>query len=281
MAVHVRPGQIVTRGMPLLTLRGLDAASARAALAQAQARLAAAEDLLRRQNEMVKRGVGLEVERFGAETAAREARAELGRARSASSLIGDGQGDSFTLRAPADGVVLKLAASAGAVASPDAGPLVEIGDPKRLWVIADIPESAVGSLVIGQAADIHIPAAGRSYRATLDGMGRLVDGEQRRLPVYLRLDENPANLAAGMLAEIRFKDGATPLVSVPVSAVLIKNGVSRIVYVQGAGGKFVARPVVIGDVRDGRVAIVKGLERGERIVTDGALLLDNSAEQQL
>lgn len=281
LTVHVRPGQIVTRGMPLLTLRSLDAASARAELAQAQARTAAAEDLLRRQNEMVKRGVGLEVERFGAETAAREARAELARARSANSLIGNGRGDTFTLHAPGNGVVLKLGANVGAVAIPDGEPLVEIGDPKRLWVIADIPENAVGSLAIGSVADVHIPGAGRTYRAILDGMGQLVDGEQRRLPIYLRFGESPSNLAAGMLAQIRFETGGGNIISVPSSAVLIKDGTNRIVYVQRADGKFIPRPVTIGEARDGRVTILKGLQIGERIVAQGALLLDSSAEQQL
>ena len=281
LTVHVRPGQIITKGMPLLTLRSLDAASRRAELAQAQARSAAAEDLLRRQNEMVKRGVGLEVERFGAETAAREARAELTRALSANSLIGNGLGDTFTLHAPAGGVVLKLATNVGAAASPDGEPLVEIGDPKLLWIVADIPENAVGSLAIGRAADIRIPGAGRSYRAVLDGIGQVVDGEQRRLPIYLRFEDRPQNLAAGMLAEIRFEARPTNIVSIPSTAVLIKDGTNRIVYVQRADGKFVPRPVTIGEARDGRVVILSGLQAGERIVAQGALLLDGSAEQQL
>ena len=112
-------------------------------------------------------------------------------------------------------------------------------------------------------------------------MGQLVDGEQRRLPIYLRFGESPSNLAAGMLAQIRFETGGGNIISVPSSAVLIKDGTNRIVYVQRADGKFIPRPVTIGEARDGRVTILKGLQIGERIVAQGALLLDSSAEQQL
>ena len=281
VSVHVRPGQIVTQGMPLITLRGLDAAGARASLAQARARAAAAEDLLRRQNEMVKNGVGLEVERFAAETAAREARAELARAQSGSTLIGTGQGDNVTLTAPANGVVLKVATAVGAVASPDGDSLVEIGDPKQLWVIADVPESNIGGIAIGRTATIRVTGQETKLPAVVDGIGQVVDGDQRRLPVYLRLKDPPDHLAAGMLAQIRFDVGDERSISVPASAVLIKEGVRRIVYVQQEEGRFEQRNVTIGLSRAGRVVIRDGLQPGEDIVVQGALLLDSSAEQQL
>src|SRR6185436_20847717 len=99
VSVLVRPGEPVTPGKVLVTLQSADAAGARASVEQASARAAGAEENLRRQNEMVAKGVGLELERFEAETRAREARAELERARRASALLGGGQGDYVTLRA--------------------------------------------------------------------------------------------------------------------------------------------------------------------------------------
>jgi cobalt-zinc-cadmium efflux system membrane fusion protein len=158
---------------------------------------------------------------------------------------------------------------------------VEIGDPRRLWIVADVPENAAGSIPVGRAADVTIPGAAVSYRAVVDGMGPVVDGEQRRLPLYLRLLDTPKQLAAGMLAEIRFRGGASGTISVPAEAVLIKDGAHRIVYVQRPDGKFEPRPVSIGDARGGRVVITHGLRPGESIVVHGALLLDSSAEQQL
>ena len=59
--------------------------------------------------------------------------------------------------------------------------------------------------------------------------------------------------------------------TVPVSAVLIKDGKRRIVYVQRADGRFEPREVRAGQPSGGRVPILEGLKPGERIVVKGAL----------
>ena len=48
-----------------------------------------------------------------------------------------------------------------------------------------------------------------------------------------------------------------------------------------ADGRFVPREVRTGVSKGGLVPILEGLQRGERVVTKGALLLDNEAEQLL
>ncbi|PNU06864.1 efflux RND transporter periplasmic adaptor subunit [Novosphingobium guangzhouense] len=277
VSIEARPGEVIQRGTPLVTLVGADVASVRSDVAQSRARLAAAEDMLRRQTEMVSRGVGTEVERFGAETAAREARAEYARASRASSLIGGGKGGTFTLRAPVGGTVLSLKASVGSMADVGGDPIMEIGDPARLWVVADATESDLIGLRAGMEAQVVL--AGETIPARIDGIGSLVDSEQRRVPVYLRLSRKPAGLTAGMLADVRLP--ATRAITVPTDAVLVREGGQRVVYVQADKGKTVARPVTIGASRGGRIVISSGLKAGETIISHGALLLDSSASQQL
>ena len=75
--------------------------------------------------------------------------------------------------------------------------------------------------------------------------------------------------------------GAEAGISVPVTAVLIKDGKRRVVYVERPDGTFEAREVQTGRNRDGRVVILQGLAAGERVVVRGALLLDTQAEQLL
>jgi len=277
-----RPGESVRAGAALLTLQSADAASAKASLAQARAQTALAQDALRRQNEMVSKGVGLEVERFQAQVAVREARAELERAERAANLLGQGAGDRFVLRAPAAGVVLSVRAATGAVVAADGAALVEIGDPSRLWVVADVPESEAASIRSGAVARIHVPGAGGDYAATVDGIGPLVDSDLRRLPLYLKFaGERPPALTPGSLVEVRLDAVADAAPSVPVAAVLIKGGSQRVVYVQRGDGRFEARAVRTGASRGGRVTVLDGVRAGEKVVVEGALLLDSQAEQLL
>jgi cobalt-zinc-cadmium efflux system membrane fusion protein len=282
LTVDCRLGATVKAGDPLFTLQSGEAAKIRAELAAAEAKAAAAEDVLRRQTELVARGVGLDVERFAAETEARETRAELARARAAAEQLGSGETDHFVLRAPASGVVMSLRATVGAVVSPGDEPLAEIGDPASVWVEADVPESELRDIRVGGPARVDVRAADATFEAVVDGISGRVDGEQRRAAVYLRPVAAEPPLEPGMLAEVRFGvDGAGGLISLPVEAVLIKNGTDRIVYVRDDAGHYQARAVRTGTSRDGRVAILEGVTAGENVVVHGALLLDGESEQLL
>jgi cobalt-zinc-cadmium efflux system membrane fusion protein len=66
---------------------------------------------------------------------------------------------------------------------------------------------------------------------------------------------------------------------VPATAVLVKDGGRTIVYVAQQDGSFVAREVTVGHPVDGQVPVLGGLQRGQRVVVRGALLLDSAAEQ--
>ncbi|MDB5864841.1 MAG: heavy metal efflux system protein [Betaproteobacteria bacterium] len=279
-SVLVRPGESVAAGKVLLTLQSADAAGARATLEQAQARAVAAEDNVRRQNEMIAKGVGLELERFEAQTRAREARAELERARRASVLLGGGQGDLVSLRAPTAGVVMTVKATVGTMVAPGGEALIEIADASRLWAVADVPESDTAAVARGQAASVSIPSARRQLEGAVDGLGSRIDPETRRLPIYVALRGDLSGLAPGMYAELRFP-ARTQAITVPVTAVLIKDGKRRVVYVQRADGRFEPRDVRVGAARAGRVPVLEGLKPGERIVVKGGLLLDSAAEQLL
>lgn len=280
-AVLVRAGEAVKAGAPLLIIDSADAAAGRAALDQTATRLASAENLFKRQVEMMEKGVGLEIDRQDAEARLKEARAEHERARHAAALIGGGQGNRVTLKAPSDGVVVAIRAAVGAAVTPGGEALVELGDPARLQVVAQVPEGELRRVAVGQEAEIELPGLSTRVAARVDSISPRVDPESRRMQLYLSLAERTEGLRAGMLAQVVLRVAGDEGYSVPTSAVLIKDGKRRVVYVERADGNFEAREVQVGRNRDGRVAILQGLKAGERIVVRGALLLDTQAEQLL
>lgn len=281
VAVLVQAGQVVKAGTSLLTIESADAAAARATLDQAATRLGSAESVYRRQVEMVEKGVGLEFERQEAEARLKDARSEHERARHAADLIGTGIGIRVTVRAPADGVVMTIRTAVGATVAPGGEALLELGDPARLQVVAQVPESDLRRVAVGQEADVELPALATRVTARVENFSPRVDQESRRTPVYLALAGRIDGLRAGMMAQIALRVGAEAGISVPVSAVLIKDGKRRLVYLARPDGTFEARDVQVGRSRDGRVTILKGLSAGERVVVRGALLLDTQAEQLL
>ncbi len=281
LAVLVQAGQVVKAGTPLLTIESADAGAARAAFEQAATRLATAETVHKRQVEMVAKGVGLEAERHEAEARLKEAHTEHERARQAVALIGTGQGVHVTVRAPSNGVVMSIRVAAGATVAPGGEALLELGDPSHLQVVAQVAESDLARIAIGQQAEVTLPALAASVGARVENFNPRIDPESRRIQVYFGLAKRLDGLRAGMLAHVALKVGAEQGISLPVSAVLIKDGKRRVVYVERPDGTFEARDVQTGHNRDGRVVILQGIKAGEKVVVRGALLLDTQAEQLL
>ncbi|HKA41813.1 MAG TPA: efflux RND transporter periplasmic adaptor subunit [Burkholderiales bacterium] len=281
VALLVRTGEVVKAGAPLLTIESADAAGARAALDQATTRLAVAESVYRRHLEMMEKGVGLEVERQEAEARLKEARTELARARQSVSVVGAGEGNRVTVRAPSNGIVMSIRVALGATVAPGGEALLELGDPTRLQVVAQVPESDLGRVSAGQEAEIELPALAARVAGRVENFNPRVEPESRRAQVYLALTQPVDGMRAGMLAQVRLRVGAEPGITVPVTAVLIKEGKRRVVYVERPDGSFELREVEIGRNQEGRVVVLKGLSRGERVVVRGALLLDTQAEQLL
>ena len=277
----VRAGEMVKAGAPLLTIESADASAARAALDQSRTKVATAEAVYRRNVEMVEKGVGLEVERQEAEARLKEARTEHERARQAVALIGAGSGSKVTVRAPSVGVVMTIRVAVGATVAPGGEALLELGDPSRLQAVAEVPEGELRRVAVGQEGEVELPALAMRVAAKVESVNPRVDPESRRAQVYLVFARPVDGLRAGMLAQIALRARAQDGISVPVAAVLIKDGKRRVVYVERPDGSFEARDVQIGRNRDGQVAILAGLSVGERVVVRGGLLLDTQAEQLL
>jgi cobalt-zinc-cadmium efflux system membrane fusion protein len=281
-SVAVEPGQAVKAGQTLFVIDSADVLAARTTLDQARLRLRLAEEVLSRQTEMVQRGVGLEVERFDADMKVREAKSELERAQRNAALAGPGEGTKVQVRSPVSGIVVTVKATAGATVQPGGDALVEVGDPKALWIVADAPEGEADLVAKATRAEVSIAALNFKLAGRVAGIAPKSDAETRRTPFYVELEKRPEELRAGMLAQVALSgiSGEAQL-TLPVTAVLLKEGGRRIVYVEEPSGRFVARNVDVGDERGGRVRVLKGLQPGERVVMRGALLVDREAEQLL
>ena len=275
--VHARDGELVHAGDPVVTLYSPAAAAARADLARAESAARTAEDLLARQNDAVARGVGLEVERVEARAKRDEARVELERAKGTALQLGPEAGEEVVVRAPIDGTVLRIRATIGATVDPGGEPLAELGNPSALWVVAQVSEEDLETVRPGNSATVVFGPS----RASLDGhvvaVGAAPEQDQRRIPVYVDADGPESPLRPGMYVRVALHSPSSAVLSVPASAIVIKDGRRSLVYVERGEGRFEPREVTAGRSDSERVRILSGLSPGERVVVRGALLLDSAA----
>ncbi|HEX7841939.1 MAG TPA: efflux RND transporter periplasmic adaptor subunit [Kofleriaceae bacterium] len=282
--IHVKTGDRVKAGDPLVTITSPDAAAARAQLAAAAAEHDAQVQEVARQDSMAKSGVGVESERVATAAKLRQAEAELARAQTTATMLGGGGGSTVVLRAPIEGNVIARHATVGAVAQPGGDPLIEIGNPTSLWVVADVFERELAQVHDGAAVDIELPTRTAPAAGHVVSVGSALTGALRTAPVYIAIDAaGPADVdvRAGMFARAAIKAPAGKSIVLPAESVLIQDGKTYLVYVQTGEDLFAARKVEVGRSIDGRVEILSGLSPGEQVVIKGALLLDGAAEQLL
>ena len=278
--VEAHVGDVVKAGDVLATLVSPDALRTRYEVAAAKtAHDVAAVEAQRHQN-MVDKGVGVEVDLRAAQAKLRETSQELARAQGTAALLGTGGGDRIVLRAPRAGVVAERKAVVGAAVEPSSS-LFTIGDPNAMNVIAEVFETDLPGISLGSAVQVDIPQLPKPLTGKVRHLGATLDKESRRASVVVALDQQNPELRSGMLARVGVQVSTAHEMLIPVTAVLIKDESRSVVYVQHENNVFEARTVTLGRPSRGMVPVISGLKTGEKIVVRGGLLLDGAAAQML
>jgi membrane fusion protein, heavy metal efflux system len=278
--INVQVGDPVTAGTPLGILESSEAAQMRSDVSRTKNELQRAADRAKRQETMFKSGVGLEIERNEANIMLQEARTDYARSLQAIELLGSGSDQSVILRAPINGVVLRINASIGTAVT--AGTLLfELGEPGALWIVADVFENDLPLIEKGAKVSLQITTVSKPVTGHVSAVSAAMQTDLRRGAVYIELDNAHLPLKPGMFARAMIEVAGPKRIVLPTSAVLIKDKNQTVVYVETAEGVFESRNVLIGQAHDGFVPVLEGLNAGERVVTAGTLLLDSEASMLL
>lgn len=296
-AVLVRLGDRVEQGQPLVTLESPDADAAVATFLQTQAgerqaratlqkaetdlarasdlyqvRAVAEKDLLAAQNDAAQARLGLE----GAEAARQQAFRKL-------ELLGLEPAtfrQAALVRAPISGKVLEVNVAPGeyrgAVATHSdttTPPLLTIADLGTVWVQADVPEPLLRLVHVGQPVTITLVSfPDEVFGGTVSRIGDVLDPQTRSLKVTVTLPNPAGRFRPEMFGSIRQPGPRHSLPVLPADAVVLEYG-RPVVFVERAPGQFERRAVATGARAESLVAITRGVQAGERIVVDGAVLL--------
>lgn len=227
------------------------------------------------------------------EVRARIAQAELGRLEERLEHLGltvegaieeyaEGQGaksddyrelESIPILAPVEGTILERSVSQGSVVG-TLDDLFVISDLTVLWVHAEVPETYLAALSVGQKAGIVVEAYPQKvFSSRLAYIGDVLNPATRTIQVRCEAPNDGLLLRPEMYATITFElGGETETVFVPRGSIQNFDGKS-VVFVQEGDSKFQMRPVELGRTSGSSVVIEAGLEPGEKVVTQGSFLL--------
>lgn len=180
---------------------------------------------------------------------------------------------SYTVSAPLSGYVTKVNKSLGEQVQPGEA-ILEISNLDTVWVEAPIFERDLSRLAGNVSATFTTPAyPNQEFKGVVLDIGAVIDEQTRASKVTFQLSNDGRALRLGMQADVRLDAGEqVTAMLIPKEAVLEHEG-KKIVYVLLSGEEFERREVTVGDEMGNRVAVLSGLNKGERVVTQGALQL--------
>lgn len=271
VALPVRAGDTVRAGQVLMRLdaRAADQTAA-AGAAQARAARAAMDVATRdfeRQQQLFAQGFISRAALDRADAQFKTAQAEAS-ARLASAGAARTQSDLYVVKAPYDGVVVRVAVVLGDMAMPGR-PLLTLYDPAALRVTAAIPQTALVRSDKPLAPLAEIPGTGPArIKPARFQVLPTVDAASHTLE--LRLDLPPDTPAApGMFARawLPASVAGEARLFVPSQA-LVQRAELAAVYVIGRDGRPLLRQVRPGRSEGDQVEILSGVAAGERVALD-------------
>ncbi len=280
-AIRADVGQSVKAGAVLAQMASPDFGQAQADAARAAVDVQLTQKSLARQKELLAAGVIARKDFEQAEADAARAQTEVARAQARTKLYGGSAGvnQQLGLTSGVNGIVVERNLNPGQELRPDQSgvgvpaPFV-VSDPTSLWVQIDARERDVGSLKVGSQFELIVPTLpNEKFMGKVLTSSDAIDPTTRTIKVRGEVANPDRKLKAEMLATARLERHLGGGLLIPASAVVLR-GAQHTVYVQTSPGIFEPRDVRIS-YQDSKLAVVaRGLEAGDKVVSENVLLLE-------
>ena len=184
----------------------------------------------------------------------------------------------LVVNSPITGRITARNAAPGFLEQPGSPPApYTVADMSTKWMVANVTESDSPLFREGQPIKASLLAyPNRIFAGKISRLGRSLDPNTHRVVVRCDIPDPKDELIPGMLATFTIE------VHDPINSIAITvNGVVRngdggfAAWVTTDGHSFQERSVEIGEAQDGLYPVMDGLQRGETVVTDGAVFLSN------
>jgi len=259
-AIRFDSGDRVRRGQVLVEMSSVEQA---ADLAEVRASNQAAQEELRRYQELYDRGFASQARLDTVRAAAEAAEARL---NAGGSRIAD-----RTIRAPFSGVVGLRTASPGQYMRPG-DQIGTLDDVSEIKLDFDVPETQIARLAPGVEIIARTSAyAERTFAGRIANVDSRINPATRTVRVRAMLPNDDERLRPGMLMTVEVRSNPRDALAIPEIAILDRadgSYVYRIAAVEGVQQTELVR-VRTGARSGGMAEVLEGLSAGDQVVTEG------------
>jgi cobalt-zinc-cadmium efflux system membrane fusion protein len=178
------------------------------------------------------------------------------------------------IRSPIAGTVVEKLITPGELLQAGTTPCFTVADLSRVWVMANIFDSDLASISLGDAANVITGIGSTHFSGMVDNISALVDPDTRAVAVRVVV-RNPGDFLKKQMyvrVQIQAHQESTGLL-VPVSAILRDDENLPFVYVAQPDASFARQHVSVGYRAGDQYDISAGLQPGDRVVIEGGVFI--------
>ncbi|MCY1061393.1 efflux RND transporter periplasmic adaptor subunit [Nannocystis sp. SCPEA4] len=277
--VKVIEGTKVEMGDVLATLDSAELGKAQAEISAVVAKAELAERDKERKRRLLQEGIASQRAADLASAEVSVASAELRAAKQRVQALGGGSSDKaalgvMSLTAPIEGDVVRVRVFRGQAVEPSYTAFT-IADRTTLWVRLSVFEGEVVNIRVGDSVEISSQVTpDEVLTGTVTFVSTVLDPVTRSAEVRVVVPNEAGKLRVGQAVNARIRPGAArkQALAIPRKAMVQVDG-KPTVFVEVGERAVMPRTIEVGAQGPDLVEIKKGLEPGERIVTEGVFAL--------
>jgi cobalt-zinc-cadmium efflux system membrane fusion protein len=284
-------GDEVQKGQPLYTIDSPDLIQAESTLIGAAATLELTSKELVRARDLYTTNVGVPQRELEQATSDQQtAEGALKAARDAVRVFGKSEAEidqiiasrridpALVVPSPISGQITSFNGPPGLMVQPGNPPApYTVANVSVKWMLASVVESDIPLFHLGQPVQVRVTAyPDREFHGKISKIYAAVDPDTHRTTIRSEITDPRNELRPGMLANFVIRvQNPVDATSIPANGVVREADGTMTVWLTTDRHRFVQKIIKAGLRRDGQVQILDGLQRGELVVTDGAVFLSN------
>lgn len=203
--LYVELGDYVREGQPLAEIISSDVAEFEKELSNAQADLQIAKKNLNVAKDMFESKLISEKEYITAQKEVEKAEAELKRLKAIFSIYHINEAGTYTLKSPISGYIITKNISQGMqIRADNTEEMMTIADINKLWAVANVYESDIGKVKLGEKAIVETIAFNDTvFEGKVDKIFEMLDPNTRTMKIAIELNNSHLLLKPEMYARVK------------------------------------------------------------------------------
>ena len=273
--IKVQLGDYVQKGQVLGVVRSSEMANYSSSLTTAEANLSVAKKNLEAQNDLYSSGLASQLDVTTAQSNYDQAVAQLSLAKRILKINGDNTDGNYVIKAPISGfIVQKNVTNNTSIRTDNGTNLFTISDLKDVWIQANVYESNIGKIHLGDPVEITtVSYPDKVFTGKVSKILNVLDPTSKVIKVRVVVDNKDYALKPQMFARVvAINQQNADAICIPASALVFDHSEYYVLKYNGKGSADITPVTVLNKLGD-RVYLSGGIAEGDKVVASEAILI--------